>query len=298
MPHSTIDGIYPAIVTPLTGEGRIATDVAEKLAARLLSAGVDGLYAAGSTGEGMRMTLENRKVLVEALMKNLPSEKKLIVHVGANNPEDAFRLADHAAQVGAHAISSLPPRGSFNDVHSYYERLAKQSSLPLIVYYFPEACPDAFTRPEELVRAAAIENVMGVKFTDYNLYLLAQLSKSKIVFNGRDEVLAAGLLMGARGGIGSTYNLLPELYVALYRHALHQEWEQAAKLQRIVNEAIAVLVKYPFIGALKAALAEQGFECGGALNGQEFESDAQRRQFLSEFNRALPDRAHDGGREN
>jgi N-acetylneuraminate lyase len=298
VPFTSLDGIYPAIVTPLTGEDKIATEVAEKLAARLFSAGVDGIYAAGSTGEGTRLTVENRKLLVEALMKNLPTEKKLIVHVGANNPEDAFRLADHAAQVGAHAVSSLPPRGSFGDVLNYYERLANQSSLPLIVYYFPEACPDAFTRPEELIQVAAIENVVGIKFTDYNLFLLAQLRKSKTVFNGRDEVLAAGLLMGASGGIGSTYNLLPELYVALYRHALRREWEQAAQVQRILNEAIAVLIKYPFISALKAVLAEQGFDCGRALNGQDFESDAQRRQFLAEFNRALPDQGHKAGHAN
>jgi N-acetylneuraminate lyase len=287
--NASLRGIYPAIVTPLTGDGELATDVLERLLARLLAAGVDGVYAAGSTGEGMRMSLGAREALVDCLMSHLPRGKKLLVHVGAARVEDAIRLAVHAAKAGAHAVSSLPPQGEFSAVRDYYTRLAEQSPLPLIVYYFPEACPGAFQKPEELEEICALPKVSGLKFTDYNLFLLERLTAlGKVVYNGRDEVLAAGLLMGAQGGIGSTYNLAPELYVALYRHTLQGEWEQARQLQRTLNQLIAALIKYPFLPALKAALSCAGFECGPTLNGQRFESVAQQQQFLSELAQVMP----------
>jgi N-acetylneuraminate lyase len=287
---TALGGIYPAIVTPLTSDGRVATGVLSRLLGRLLDAGVHGVYAAGSTGEGMRMSLPDREAVVGCLMSHLPRDKKLLVHVGAPRVEDAIRLAEHAAKAGAHAISSLPPQGDFSRLRDYYQRLAEHSPLPLILYYFPEGCPGTFQKVEELEEIAALPNVSGVKFTDFNLFLLQQLTRlGRVVYNGRDEVLAAGLLMGAQGGIGSTYNLAPETYVALYQHSLRGEWEKARQLQQVLNQMIAVLVRYPFLPALKAALGSRGFECGPSLNGERFQSGAQQQQFLSELAHAMPE---------
>jgi N-acetylneuraminate lyase len=288
---TALDGIYPAIVTPLTSDGKLATEVLVRLLGRLLAAGVDGVYAAGSTGEGVRMSLPDREALVSCLMSHMPKDKKLLVHVGAARVEDAIRLAEHAAKAGAHAVSSLPPKSEFPELRSYYRELAQHSPLPLIVYYFPEASPGAFQEPGELEEICTLPNVPAVKFTDFNLFLLQRITQlGKVVYNGRDEVLAAGLLMGARGGIGSTYNLVPEAYVALYRHTLRGEWEKARHLQQVLNELIATLIKYPFLPALKAALATLGFECGPVLNGERFQTATQQQQFLSELARVMPER--------
>ena len=288
MAHASFHGIFPAIVTPLDDNRQVDTGNLEKLLSRLVQAGVHGIYAAGSTGEGMRMTLPARKALIECLAKNLPADRKLLVHVGAENIENTLQLADHAAKYGAHAISSLPPKGSFTEVLAFYRRLAEASSLPLIPYYFPEVAPDAFTNPENLFEICSLPNVSSVKFTDFNLFLLEQLTRRGIsVFNGRDEVLAAGLLMGASGGIGSTYNLVPSLYVALYRHTQRGEWERARQLQIAANALIAVLLRYPFMAALKTALSAQGIECGVALNGQSFDNKEQRDRFLGELEHVM-----------
>lgn len=290
MNSSTLQGIYPAIVTPLHDNQEVATDVTARLLEHLLAAGVDGVYAAGSTGEGMFLDRKQRKILVDCLMEHLPEGKKLLVHVGCPTVEDAIDLAKHAAQAGAHAISSLPPHGSPRDVHKYYERLAAESPLPLILYYFPQACPWAFQNPGEIRELCSLPNIVAVKFTDYNLFLLQQLSSDGVpVMNGRDEVLAAGLLMGAVGGIGSTYNLAPDLYVDLYRASLQGNWEQARKIQQILNKLITVLVRYPFPASIKSALQSRGFSCGPVLNGQPFKSEAEQREFLVELDRVWPD---------
>jgi len=282
--NTDLRGIFPAFLTPLTSERKFNPVIAERMMEHLLQAGVSGTYVAGTTGEGLLLPMEERKALVETLVRCLPKKKSLIVHVGARNKEDALRLAEHAAKHGAHAISSLPPMGDSGTVMNYYAELAASSPLPLIVYYFPKAAPHAFAEPERLIEVCDLPNVLGVKFTDFNFYLLQRLVKrGKVVFNGYDEALAAGLLMGAQGGIGSTYNIMPEAYLSIYRASERGNWEEARQLQFGVNDVIETLLKYPFFPALRAIMEEKGFDCGPLMSGDRFPSDARRRELLTEF---------------
>ena len=294
MSASTFCGIYPALLTPLDSTHSLRPEVAQLLMQRLLSAGANGVYIAGSTGEGMRLTLNTRKALVEALAPSLPEGKQLIVHVGTPTVDDAIRLAEHAALHGAHAISSLPPSGDGNKVRIYYETLAKNSALPLILYYFPKATPTAFIDTQELLDICDLPNVLGVKFTDFNFYLLQRLVKrGKLVFNGYDEALAAGLLMGAQGGIGSTYNVMPEVYMEIYRAAQRKDWENARLWQSRANDVLTILLRYPFFPALRALVGQKGFDCGPMMSGETFRSSAQQQQFFSELNSAMPQEVAD-----
>jgi N-acetylneuraminate lyase len=289
VPVVALSGIYPAFLTPLDRDLRLVPSIAEKLLHHLMDTGVDGTYVAGSTGEGLRLSLEQRRLLTETIAHALPAGKKLIVHVGTPSVSDALALADHAARSGAHAISSLPPAGDALSVRAYYEELAKYSSLPLILYYFPKAAPTAFQNSQELIDISELPNVIGVKFTDFNVYLLQQLAKrSKLVFNGYDEALVAGLLMGARGGIGSTYNVMPQVYLEIYRAACRGDWETARQWQSRANSVLDILLRYPFFPALRAVMAHRGFDCGPLLSGDDFVSSTQRLTFLQDFERNLP----------
>jgi N-acetylneuraminate lyase len=281
----SLSGIYPAFLTPLGADGNISEETAVKWLRILLEAGVDGVYLGGSTGEGMYMSEEQRKRLLMCILSAMPGEKKTLVHVGSADIDSALRLARHAAQAGADAISSLPPAGDAATVFRYYERLAGESSLPVIVYYFPEIAPHAFPEQADLRRVCELDGVVGVKFTDYNLFLLQQLVEAELlVFNGRDEVLVAGLLMGASGGIGSTYNLMPGYVVDLARAAGTGDWKQARDLQSRVNHILQVMLRYPYLPALKSACGHRsGLEFGGVLDGSAFHDDGEEAQFLQEL---------------
>lgn len=268
MPHS-LAGLYPAFLTPLDRDHQINEQVATSMLHALLATGMDGVYVAGSTGEGMRLPVATRERLVEAVHAAMPARKRLLVHVGAPDPQDAFRLAEHAARLGAHAISSLPPAGAAADIYRFYVELARRSPLPLILYYFPKAAPHAFTDPQQLIDVCDLPNVAGVKFTDFNTHLMQRLVKrGKLVFNGYDEALAAGLLMGAQGGIGSTYNAMPEAYLRLYRSAQAGEWEKVRAEQWNINAVIDELVSRPFFPALRAVVRARGFDCGPLMSGE------------------------------
>jgi N-acetylneuraminate lyase len=274
---STRGGIVPAVVTPFDAGGRFDERAFERLLERLYAAGVHGVYLCGSTGEGMLQPIEQRKRVTEAAVRNSPAGKGVIVHVGANATADALELARHAAGAGAHMISSLPPIAgnySFAEIRSYYQQLAAASDLPLLVYYFPEVAP-AVKTADQILELAAIDNVAGLKFTEYDLYTMLRLKqRGASIFYGRDEMLSAGLLLGADGGIGSFYNVIPGLFLQLWDLARSGRWAEMKDLQQRINDFITITLRYPLFPALKAILGWTGLECGPCL--------APRRQFLTE----------------
>ena len=263
-----MQGILAATVTPFDEGGRFVPAVFELLLERLYAAGVHGVYVCGSTGEGLLQSREQRQAVVETTMACTPRGRDVIVHVGAAALEDAIALSAHAARAGAHAISSLPPTSaqfSFADLLRYYEALATGSDLPLIVYYFPDVAPSISTA-EQLETLCGLPNVIGVKFTDFDLFRMGNLARpGRCIFNGRDEVLAAGLLMGASGGIGTFYNLLPELFVEIYDAAIAGRWEAAQAAQQRVNAVIRIALGFPLFPAVKQMLAWSGLDCGACL---------------------------------
>lgn len=272
-----LHGILPAIVTPLTAGGELATGAFEALIARMYAAEVDGLYVCGNTGEGMQLPVAIREEATEIAVKNSPAGKQVIVHVGAALHTDAVRLARHASKLKVAAISSLPPGPQYNfaETRHWYETIAAAADVPFLVYHFPSLSQPASL--DQLESLCGIPGVVGLKFTSFDLYTLGQLVLSgATVFNGHDEVLAAGLLMGAHGGIGSTYNLMPELYVEMLRQTKSGEWQAARRTQDVVNRRIRTLLKYPLVPAIKQVLTWQGIPCGEAVSPRAGLTAAQR----------------------
>jgi N-acetylneuraminate lyase len=270
-------GILPALITPFDAKGKFNLQAFEQLLARLYAADVDGVYLCGSTGEGMLQSAAQRKAITAAAVKKSPPGKSVIVHVGANTTSEAIELARHAAQAGAHAVSALPPLVggySFAEIKAYYQAIAAASELPLLLYYFPEVAP-AVKTADQILELYALENVAGLKFTEYDLYTMLKLkARGATVFYGRDEMLAAGLLFGADGGIGSFYNVIPELFVRMYNLAQGGQWEETKPLQAQINEFITITLRFPLFPAIKTMLGWTGIECGNCL--------APRRESLTD----------------
>ncbi len=267
MNSSDLHGIIPAIVTPFDHNERFARRPFEQLIQRLYAAGVHGLYVCGQTGEGLQQSVEQRKQVAEAAVEASPEGKTVIVHIGAPSTKDTIELARHAGQAGAHVVSSLPPAGaySFSEIRDYYQAIAAASRVPLLIYYFPSMAP-SIRSTEQVLELCRIPNVCGLKFTDSDFFRLWCLRRSgQVVFNGADEMMVAGMVMGANGGIGSTYNLMPEAFVALYERATTGDWNGARQMQDAINEVIEVILRYPVHAAVKVILRWSGIDCGHCI---------------------------------
>ena len=276
-----IEGVLPALLTPFTAEEEVDIPALERLIDRLYaSADIAGLYVCGQTGEGLEQSPAMRRMVVETAVQRSPAGKKVIAHVGAARAGDAIELARHAADAGVCAVSSLPPRGGygFEEFRSYYASLASASPAPVVIYYYPEVAPGLSS--SEVVDLCSVPNVAGVKFTSFELHRIAEMIRAgALVLNGRDEVFAAGLLMGAAGGIGSFYNVAPKMFCEVYRAAMNGHWDEARRVQDCIGRLISIVLQFPMIPALKKMLEWSGLSCGSALE--------PRRKLTAEEERVL-----------
>ncbi len=260
----TPNRILPALVTPLLPDGQLDVKSSERLITHLYDKGVGGLYLTGSTGEGIYLRREVREKLVEIAVSLSKGRGKVIVHVGAVQPGLAIDLAEHAAKVGADAISSIPPFAggySWAEVKAFYTDLAAKSRLPLVAYYIPGLTGQQRTI-NELASLLLVPNIAGYKFTEFNLYtmqrLLLHFQPDQIIYNGADEMLALGLQFGAHGGIGTTYNVMPELIVKVATLCREGKFAEAVVAQKQANDVVEPLIAAHGVATTKQILVWQG----------------------------------------
>jgi N-acetylneuraminate lyase len=262
----TLSGILPATLTPVDPSGRFVESIFARLLERLYAAGSDGIYVNGYSGEGLQQTLDQRMAVAEAAVRHSPPGRTVVVHVGSARVDDAFELARHARAAGAHALASVPPFGAdvFEDEIGYFSRLVAVTDLPVLLYYLPGVCGE---RTLDQIRAICrLDGIVGLKYSSTNVYAISELAREgHIVFNGCDELLTAAWMMGAAGGVGGFFNLVPGTFVEIGRAAGAGEWTRAQSVQRDLNALISAVLGFPLLASLKQLMAWGGLDCGPPL---------------------------------
>lgn len=260
-------GIYPALVTPFTVDGRVDADAVQKLTASLKEKGVNGFYVSGSTGESYMLSVEERKFLLEAVKEAAGEEMDVIVNIGMFATVHSLELARHAEKCGASAVSSVPPfyfPFTKEEYRDYYNDLAQGVDIPVIIYNIPAMSSVQFST-EELNQMLKNEKIEGIKHTSYDLFQMQQLiaaNPQKSIFIGHDEIFLSALSAGAQAGIGSTYNIMADKFTAMSRLFAERKMEQALRIQNEVNEIITVLNRVGIFKGIKEILKMQGYSCG------------------------------------
>ncbi len=265
----TFGGIYVAMYSAYDESGEVDAERVKKLARYYVGKGIKGLYVGGSSGEGILQTAEERKRTLEAVMAEIRGELKVIVHVGANSTRESEELSRHAELHGADAISAVPAiyyRLSEAAVENHWQRMIDSSRLPFLIYNIPQTT--GFQLSTNLLRKLAAQpKVIGVKMSGESTFELQQYKVAGgddfLVFNGPDEQFLAGRIMGADGGIGGTYGVMPELFVKLNELYANGRVAEAQRLQYDINAVIKKLLAYPSLyGAAKYILSLRGVETG------------------------------------
>jgi N-acetylneuraminate lyase len=207
-------GLWPAMLTPLTEEGKPAFGALEQLTDLLVRQGLDGLYILGSTGQWPLLSPDERRAIAECVVRTASGRVPVMVHVGAVTTADAVDLARHAARIGAAAVSAVTPiyyPHSADAVFEHYRRVGEAAGLPLFVYHLSLVNQLRIGPQEYVERLLALPNVGGMKITDHDLYTFGLIHASAgdrlRLFSGADELMCHAVLCGAVGAIGTFYNL-------------------------------------------------------------------------------------------
>lgn len=238
-------GIIPAFYACYDENGEVSTERTKALTRHLIQKGVKGVYVGGSSGECIYQSVAERKQILEAVMEAAEGKLTVIAHVACNNTQDSCQLAAHAESLGVDAIASIPPIYFHLPEHAiaqYWNDISDAApNTDFVIYNIPQLAGVALTMPlfkemRKNPRVAAVKN-SSMPVQDIQMFKM-EGGEGFVVFNGPDEQLVSGLAMGADGGIGGTYGVMPELYVKLF--ALCQAGDYA-KARAIQYDADAII---------------------------------------------------------
>lgn len=275
-------GIIPAFYACYDDQGAISPDRVRAFTRYLIDKGVKGLYVGGSSGECIYQSVAERKLVLEQVMAEAKGKLTIIAHVACNNTDDSRELAAHAESLGVDAIAAIPPiyfKLPPYAIAQYWNDIsAAAPNTDFVIYNIPQLAGVALS--VDLLREM-LKNprVIGVKNSSMPTQDI-QMWKDEgcVVFNGPDEQLISGLAMGADGGIGGTYAVMPELYLKIF--ALTQAGDLAAA-RAIQNEADRIIYKMcsahgNLYAVMKAILAKKGMDCGSVRRPLPALADSDR----------------------
>lgn len=238
-------GIIPAFYACYEDDGEISPERVETLTKHLIEKGVKGVYVGGSSGECIYQSVEERKIALEHVMKAAEGKLTVIAHVACNNTSDSKKLAAHAQALGVDAIAAIPPIYFHLPEYAIAEYWNDISSAApdtdFVIYNIPQLAGVALTMPlfremKKNPRVAAVKN-SSMPVQDIQMFKM-EGGKGFVVFNGPDEQLVSGLAMGADGGIGGTYGVMPELYLRIKELTDVGKIEEAREIQYAADEII------------------------------------------------------------
>ena len=237
-------GIIPAFYACYGKDGKINPEAVRELTRWFIEKGVQGLYVGGSSGECIYQSVAERKLVLENVMAEAKGKLTIIAHVACNNTADSQELAAHAESLGVDAIASIPPiyfKLPPHAIAKYWNDISDAApNTDFIIYNIPQLAGVSLSVPllKEMLKNP---RCIGVKNSSMPVQDIQMwLDEGAVVFNGPDEQLISGLVMGAHGGIGGTYGVMPELYVKLYN--LVQEGDLATA-REIQNDCCRIIYK-------------------------------------------------------
>lgn len=280
----TFKGIWTAIWTPVDSSGKIMERAIEAHLSFLKQAGVRGVLVGGSTGEFVRLTLKQRKSLLDTIMK-YAGPLQVLVNISDNIHENRKELSKQALEYKVSGALILPP--SYypvpqEDIAAYFlEVVLDTKDLPLLLYNYPECVrnPIEIETIKGLLKKIPLQGIKhsGSSNFEYNRKLV-KIDPNFSVLTGADTRLPEALEMGVVGSIGGMSNALADLIVQVFKDPQKQK-EAQSKLEAISS----ILSPLPFPFNIAACMQAKGLEVGSPKIARSTKSLELHQKVLREL---------------
>ena len=255
-------GVVVPVVTPLDKNDKVDTKALADLCEFLIGKGIHCLYPCGTTGEMMNLTVEERKLVTETVIKTAAGRVTVYAHVGAMNLTDTVELAKHAESVGADGIGVVTP-GFFKQsdaaLEEYYVKVAASvPNMPVYLYAIPQCAVNDITPALAAKIAARSKNIIGIKYSFANMSRIQEFMDINdgtfSVLCGPDELFFVTMCAGGDGTVSGTAMVIPDHYVGIYDKYQKGDFIGARMLQRKTNRVANILNYNNNIAHYKTAL--------------------------------------------
>ncbi|SDK91228.1 4-hydroxy-tetrahydrodipicolinate synthase [Paracoccus chinensis] len=257
-------GSLPALVTPLTGEGKIDWPALERLVEWQIEQGSNGLVPVGTTGESPTLSHDEHRQVVEAVVRHAAGRVPVIAGAGSNNTHEAIDLASHACQVGADGLLVVTPyynKPTQAGLIAHFTAVHDATDKPIIIYNIPGRSVVDMT-PETMGELAKLPRIAGVKDATGKLERVScqriTCGPDFLQLSGEDATAHGFNAQGGRGCISVSANVAPALCAQMQAACLAGDYAEALRLQDLLMPLhIAIFIEPGLVGA-KYALSRLG----------------------------------------
>lgn len=218
-----IKGIIPPILTPMDEEENVNEKELRNQVNRLIGAGVHGIFAFGTNGEGYALNESEKERILEVVTDEARGRVPVYAGSGCITTKDTIQMSQKAKSLGADVLSIITPwfaAASQDDLLEHYREVAKAVDMPIVLYNIPARCGNSLL-PATVAKLAEVDNIVGAKDSSGNFDNMLQyieLTKGKdfSILSGNDSLIYWNLLAGGAGGIAGCANVFPENMAGIY----------------------------------------------------------------------------------
>jgi 4-hydroxy-tetrahydrodipicolinate synthase len=267
-----IRGVIPPIITPIDEEERVEEAGLRRMVDYVIQGGVHGILAMGSNGEFFGLDHEEQRKALSTILDQTAGRVPVYMGVGGITTRDCLRTARMAEELGAQAITILPPMfltPNENELFLHFKTIADSVNLPVLLYNNPDKVKNNIS-VNLLLRLTEIPNIVGMKDSSGDMTLTAEyirLTRDKgfKIFAGRDVMILGSMVYGAAGCVASTANVVPELVVEIYEKYMAGDLDGAREAQFKLNPFRMAFNLSSFPVATKDACNLIGLDVGPSI---------------------------------
>jgi 4-hydroxy-tetrahydrodipicolinate synthase len=264
-------GVYPYLVSPVDSRGEVMAEVLGRLVEHLIQKGVHGLTPLGSTGEFAYLTWEQRRKVVEVVLKASKGRVPVVAGVAHTSIREAARQAAELERMGVDGILAVmdtyfpvPPEG----VTAYFQGVAEAVSCPVVLYTNPSFSGTNLSF-EVIESLLSTPNILYLKDASANtgnlLTLMNRVGDRLKIFSASAHIPLAVMMLGGVGWMSGPACVIPGQSVRLYELTRSRQWDEAISLQKRLWSINRIFQKYALAPCIKACLEIQGFPVGAPI---------------------------------
>ena len=258
------EGIYPAVLTPFTKEGKIDFEMFAVNTEAQIKAGVHGIILAGTLGEASALETEEKFELLQYAKKITQGRIPVILNLSENTTKNAINFAQKAKELGADGLMLLPPmryKADSREVVEYFKAVATATDLPILIYNNPVDYGIYVTLEmfDELVEYPTIQAVKESTRDLANVTrMINRFGKRIKILGGVDTICLETLMLGADGLVAGLVDAFPNETMAMYNNAKTGQYDKAVSIYRWFMPLLELDIHPKLIQYIKLAATAEG----------------------------------------
>jgi 1-pyrroline-4-hydroxy-2-carboxylate deaminase len=286
-------GVFPAITTQLKRDQSLDLEATARHAEALIDSGVTGLIFLGSLGENQALRPEEKRLLIEAMVKAVNGRVPVLSGVAESSTAEACRYAADVERLGADGFMLMPAmlyRGDPRETLAHFRTTAKATGLPIMIYNNPISYANDIT-PEMFAQLAEGKNFVALKESSGNTRRITDLRNLLgdrfAIFTGVDDLVLECAILGIDGWVAGSGIAFPQENQYLWELTRTGQWEKAREIYRWFAPLLHLDVHTKFVQYIKLAVQECGLGSEWVRAPRLPLVGAERKQILEIIHRGM-----------